>query len=135
MLIAAFLTFAKIASGQDKDAIATIDFVKIENGKFAEALFFYEHNWKVYRDVALERGYIKGYSVLSVNNDATSNYNLMLITEYEDSSQYNQNEKRFQQIIQTIRPDGPKLLNDLSPDEFRKKVLFQKTEIWFKSQE
>lgn len=131
LLLVALLLFANISFGQSETTITTIDFVKIKNNKRQEALFFYENNWKVYRDVALKNGYITSYKLLTTSADTTANFDLILITEYADSSQFKLNEERFQQIIKATRPDGPKLLNELKPNDFRQNLFFKQTETLF----
>ena len=116
-------TSTTISLAQGPTSISTIDFVKIKDGKRQEALFFYENNWKVYRDIALEKGYIKSYRLLTTIADTTANFDLILVTEYADSSQYKIREERFQQIIKANRPDGPKLLNEFKPNDIRLNVF------------
>lgn len=113
--------------------MTTIDFVKIKNNRRQEALFFYENNWKLYRDIAIKKGFIQSYRLLSTTADSIADFNLILITEYADSLQYKLSEERFQQIIKTTRPEGPKLLNELKPADFRQNVFFKQTETLFNS--
>ena len=130
-LLFALLLFANISFGQSETTITTIDFVKIKNNKRQEALYFYENNWKVYRDIALKNDYIKSYKLLTTSADTTANFDLILITEYADSSQFKLNEERFQQIIKATRPNGPKLLNELKPNDIRQNLFFKTTETLF----
>jgi hypothetical protein len=106
-------------------SITKMDFVKIKNGKQKEALFFYENNWKVYRDIALEKGYIKSYKLVTTLADSIANFDLILITEYADSLQEKLSEERFQLIIKEKSPNGPKLLNDLKPNDFRQNLFLK----------
>lgn len=131
LFLVALLFFANISFGQSETTITTIDFVKIKNDKRQETLFYYENNWKVYRDIALEKGYIKFYKLLTTSADTSANFDLILITEYADSSQFKLSEERFQQIIKETRPNGSKLLNELKPNDFRQNVFFKKTETLF----
>jgi hypothetical protein len=110
----------------DAQSISIIDFVRIKDNKKTEALFYYENNWKVYRDIALKKGYIKSYNLLQTKPDSLASFNLMLITEYSDSTQHSLAEDRFNQIIKEIRPNGPKLLNSLKPNEFRQSVFLRR---------
>lgn len=128
IFLSACILFLNCSFGQTETTLTTIDFVKIKNNKRPEALYYYENNWKVYRDIALKNDYIKSYKILSTSADSTANFDLILITEYSDSSQFKLNEERFQQIIKSIRPDGPLLLNELKPNEFRQIVFFKTTE-------
>ncbi|AQG79317.1 hypothetical protein [Spirosoma montaniterrae] len=118
-----------VTLAQRSAPVAIVDFVKILNGRQQEAIFYYENNWKVYREVALEKGYIKGYKLMRTASDSTANFDLMLITEYTDSLQYNLSEERFQQIIKDRSPNGSKLLNDYKPGDFRKNLFFKKSRI------
>ncbi len=123
-LIFCFLLLISVTSlGQTKGAISVIDFVKIKNDKRNETLYFYENNWKIYRDSALKNNYIKSYELLTTKTDSIANFDIMLITEYSDSLQLKLGEERFQKIIKEIRPNGPKLLNDLKPNDFRQNVF------------
>ncbi len=97
--------FGGLTFAQSPAAISAMDFVKIKNGKRQEALFFYENNWKVYRDAALKKGFIKSYRILSVPGDAAGDFDLILVTEYNDMTQYKSAEERFQQIIKSMRPE------------------------------
>jgi len=119
------LAFLKEVRSQ---TITSIDFVQIVNGHRAEAIYFYDNNWKVYREEALKKGYIRSYQLLEVQPDSLSNYQLMLLTEYHDQTVYDRREENFQKIIKELRPDGAKLLNELKPDLFRKVVYFKLTQ-------
>ena len=132
-LFAAALFFVVPLFAKAQSAICILDFVKIKNKKYSEALYFYEHNWKVYRDVALKSGFIKSYKLLTNDADPTANYDIILITEYPDSVQYKLSETHFQNIINTVSPKGWKLLNGLKPDEFRQTLFFRRMETKFSS--
>lgn len=76
----------------------------------------------------MEKIFIKSYKLLTTSADTIANFDLILITDYADSSQFKLNEERFQQIIKETRPDGLRLLNQLKPNDFRQNVFFKKTE-------
>jgi hypothetical protein len=125
-VVLVMLIVATVGWAQAQSTVSVIDFVRIKNGKQREALFFYENNWKVYREIAIEKGYIKAYQLLTTQPDTTRNFDLMLITEYADSLQLALSEDRFQKIIKTTSPNGPKLLNDLKPGDFRINVFLKR---------
>jgi hypothetical protein len=133
LLFITLLFFMNISSGQCQTMVSIIDFVKVKNDKHQEALYYYENNWKVFRDIALAKGYIKSYRLLSTKADSMSNFDLILMTEYADSTQYKLSEERFQKIIKEASPNGLKLLNELKPNDFRQNVFFKKTETLFTS--
>ena len=103
--------------------ISVINFVRVKNNRYAETRYYYENNWKVYRDTALSLRYIQSYSLLEVPADSIGNFNFILITEYADSIQFILAEPRFQAIIKAMRPGGPIFLNDFKANDFREIVL------------
>lgn len=128
-----FLLITKLSSGQTNQAVSVIDFVKIKNNYRKEALFYYENNWKASRDIAVRKGYIQSYSLLSTTPDSSADFDLMLITVYKDSAQLSLVEERFQEIFKEMRSGGPVLLNDIKPGDFRQNVFSKKAETIFSS--
>ncbi len=100
-----------------------MDFVKIKPGKTAEAMFFYENNWKPYRDLAIKKGVIQSYQIVKAQPDSVNNFDLILITVYKDSTQHAESEANFRSILTALRPNGPLLLNDVKPADFRQNVF------------
>jgi len=132
-LIPVFLIlFSTVSFGQADPSVTIIDFVKIKNNNTKEAIYYYEKNWKASRDIALAKGFIKSYRLLSTTADSAADFDLVLITEFKDSAQYNLVEERFQAIFKEMRTGGPILLNDLKPSEFRQNVFNKKAETIFK---
>lgn len=118
------LLFGVQLSGTAQTSSVTLmDFVKIRNGKTAEALYFYENNWKPYRDLAIKKKVIQSYELVKANPDSLNNFDLILITTYKDSTQYAKSEENFRSILTQLRPNGPLLLNELKPTEFRQNVF------------
>lgn len=113
-----------VAAQKSKEVII-MDFVKITEGRKAEALFFYENNWKVYREEAIKKKIIKSYELVEAKPDSLNNFDLVLITVYHDSLQHSKSEENFAPILKQLRPNGPVLLNNLKPNEFRKNVFFK----------
>lgn len=117
VLLAAF-SFKK-----GNDPIAVIDLVKIKSNNRSEAVYFYQNNCLKYRQVAVKKGYISSYSLMIDKKVSdTSLYDIMLITVYPDSLAYKNSEINFRKIIDSLRPNGPLLINGLKPNEFREIV-------------
>jgi len=125
-----FVFCAVSSFGQNGSAISVMDFVKIKNDKKAEVLYYYENNWKIYREMALKKEVIISYRILTTTPDSTSDFDLIMITEYADSSHFNLAEERFQKIIKEIRPNGPILLNEIKPADFRQNILTKTATYW-----
>lgn len=100
------------------NAIRIMDFVKINPEKEAEALFFYENNWKIYREKALEKGYISNYEMIRVKANETLNFDFILMTEFPDAAALENVELNFQPIMRELRPNGPVFLNELRQKDF-----------------
>jgi len=119
--------------GQDGEAISTVDFVQILYDNQAEALFYYENNWKPLRDTALAKGYITSYEMLETPFTEDAPFHLMLITTYADEEQFAKREEHFLPLVETS--GGLKLLNDKQPDAFRKSVFVkEKSKVLVKGQ-
>ena len=116
---------------QSPKFIQTMEFVKVKNDKHREATYFYENNWKVFRDIALENGFIQSYQLLTISADSIADFDFLLITAYSDSLQLKQSEERFQKIIKEVRPNGPRLLNGLKPNDFRQNLYSKEAKILF----
>lgn len=117
------LETAHVATQARPDIFLTIDFVKIVSDRRQEALYFYENNWKVYREEALRRGIIDSYELVEASSEKNTDFDLMLVTRYKGKEQHAASEKNFEPILKELRPSGPKLLNALRPEEFRKNVF------------
>ena len=131
-----FLSFflIKTAAAQQSGPVVLMDFVKFKDGKKAEAVYFYENNWKLYRDIAVKKNVIKSYELMKVAPDSLNNFDLILITSYRDSLQLLESEENFRPIVNEARPNAPALLNHLKPAAFRQNVFFKVTQPIFSSQ-
>ena len=101
----------------------TIDYVKIKDGRRDEALYFYENNWKLYRDEAIKRGVIHSYQMLESIPSTTAPFDIILITWYKNEDQHKNSEKNFEPILKELRPSGPKLKNGIGIDDFRQSLF------------
>ncbi len=102
--------------------VTVTEFIKITNDKRAEAIFYYENNWKAFRKAAIERGVIDSFDLIVSKSDEKLDFDIILITRFKDSSSFDKAEENFQVIIKEIRPDGIKLLNETKPSDFRESI-------------
>lgn len=133
LLIALFIAVSSLSQAQGSKPVILMDFVKIKDGKKAEAMFFYENNWKLYREIALKKKIIHSYEIVEAAADSLNNFDLILITSYKDSVQYLKSEENFRPILAAARPNGPLLLNDIKPADFRQNVFYRITTPVFSS--
>ncbi len=113
--------------------VTVMDFVQVKEDRRAEAIYFYENNWKLYRDIAVKKGYILSYRLELATADSAAAFDLVLITEYKDSLQYINSESNFRGILNSARPNGPLLLNHLQPADFRNNLFVKVTKNLFRS--
>ena len=98
LLILFALSYTSLLGRKKTEKIATLDFVQILDGNKAEALFYYENNWKALREKALKQGKIDSYQILEVDETADAPFHLVLITTYANSKQYYSKEDSFREI-------------------------------------
>ncbi len=102
--------------------IESVDFVKIKNGKRDEARYYYENNWRAYRAEAVKRGLIHSFEYVELAADSNSPFDLLLITRYQNATQFQDREKIFGPLIKELAPNGPFLKGVIKPDDFRQVV-------------
>jgi len=102
-------------------SINTVDLVRVKSGHIEEAVYYYEQNWKKFREDARAAGYILGYRLL-VDRRLTGQETLLLITEYADEEQYARREENFALVMEASNEGGIMLLNEVEPGEFREVV-------------
>lgn len=108
------------------DEISTVDFIQIIDDQRDEAIYYYQNNWQILRDQAVEKGFISSYQFYETPFSEEAPFHIILITTYSDRKQYEKREENFGELI---KANGPlKLLNDLQPGSFRK-TLFSKEEV------
>ncbi len=101
--------------------IETIDFIKVKDGRRDDARYYYENNWRLYRDTAVKRGVIHSFEYIDVSTINPS-FDIILITRYSDEEQFKKSEEAFAAIIKELTPNGPFVRGSSKPDEFRKVV-------------
>ncbi len=122
--IVIFVTLLKVFSisyGQNDGKISTVDFVQILNDNKEEALYYFQNNWKVLRDMAVKKDFIHSYQFLEVPPSGDAPFHLMFITTYLNEEQYNMREDHFAELIEERGP--LKLLNNKKPEVFRKSIF------------
>ena len=126
-MLIGFLSYQQAFS--QKPSYVALDIIKVKNGGWNEALYFFENNWKLYREDAIRQGIISSYQMLVNKTDSMSN-NIILITEYPDSLSYRKSEENFRPILKRIHPDGPIYLNEKRRNDFMQLEVFNWYKVW-----
>ncbi|WP_299072735.1 PQQ-dependent sugar dehydrogenase [uncultured Paraglaciecola sp.] len=101
--------------------INLIEAIKVKNGHRAEALFYYQNNWRIFRESALARGYIDSYEFVEASSQQNAEFDFLLITRFANQDQQDKSEQRFDKII--AQRTGLMLLNEIEPKDFRQSVF------------
>lgn len=115
------ICFLSVASHAQEKIVTVFEAVKIKNEKRAEAVYYYENNWKVLREQAVKKGYIHSFEFFESKADEQAGFDLVLITRFKDQAQYEKAEENFKELIEA--KGGLRLLNELKPGEFRQRVF------------
>jgi hypothetical protein len=119
VILTCFLLLVITGTGHaQSNPISTVDVVKGKQKFEKEVMFFYEQNWKAFRDEALRLGHISSYQLIRTATDSTGHFSLILITGYPDSLKFRMVEENFRPIMQKLAPKGPKMLNEVKRNEF-----------------
>ncbi|MEJ0031607.1 MAG: hypothetical protein WDO15_15070 [Bacteroidota bacterium] len=113
-IIIALLLAGKVATAQ----VTTVDVVKVKGEYEKEAVYFYDNNWKVFREKALERKYISGFELVKSKPDTTGVLTIVLITRYPSEGLYAEAEKNFGVVMKEVAPNGPRMMNSVQRKEF-----------------
>lgn len=127
LLLTGFLSYQQ--ANAQKTSYVAMDIIKVKNGLWNEALYFFENNWKTYREDAIQQGIISSYKMLVNKADSVTN-NIVLITEYPDSLSYRKSEENFRPILKKIHPDGPIYLNEKRRNDFMQIEVFNWYRVW-----
>ncbi|MEM9390168.1 MAG: hypothetical protein AAGA02_06825 [Bacteroidota bacterium] len=122
--ILAFVFFlSEAAMAQSNTRISTIEFVRIIDDNREEALFYYQNNWKVLREMAVKKGYIDSFELLEAEFTEDQPYHIILMTTFANKDQFEKREEHFEELIKV---KGPlRLLNEKKPSEFRKNLYLK----------
>ncbi|MEM6362336.1 MAG: hypothetical protein AAF731_19770 [Bacteroidota bacterium] len=111
------------ATAQSDTRISTIEFVQILDDNREEALFYYQNNWKVLREMAVKKSYIDSFGLLEVEFTEDQPYHIILMTTFANKDQFEKSEQHFEELI---KAKGPlRLLNEKKPGEFRKNLYLK----------
>ena len=109
-----------LVHGQHDDRISTMEFVQILDNNKEETIYYYQNNWKVLREMAIEKNYIHSYQLLETPVEGEP-FQIILMTTYANKEQYDRREDHFAELIK--EKGDLRLLNDKQPAEFRKSLF------------
>jgi hypothetical protein len=97
--IAAFSTKTIESAENINESVWSIDLVTTLPGQQAEYLEHIRNNWAQGRRIITEHGEIRSYKALSAPQDSSRGWDVMLMTEYSDSSSWSDREAIFSEVF------------------------------------
>ncbi len=116
------------SSESSPESVWAIDLVRTLPGGQSLYVENIERNWASARDVALSRGAIRSYRALVAPRDSVRGWDVMLITEYSDSTAFRNREAIFESIFES--PDYERFDIGVASSELRD---FFQSEVTMKS--
>ena len=126
LALAAFIFIAGCLDAPDEQAVSvepdpvntvwTVDLIRTLPGQQAEYLRNIEANWAGARRIARERGVVLAYQAFVAPPDSLRGWDVLLMTEYADSSTWAQREPIFESIFASpeyVRVPTAKPLSEL----------------------
>ncbi|KXJ98651.1 MAG: redoxin domain-containing protein [Acidobacteria bacterium OLB17] len=113
----------KVIALADAPIYTVVEFVKFKEGLAKQAEYFYENNWRLYREEAKKRNVIASFDMMKAGPEAGGTFDLILVTRYRGKEQFDNSEKGFEPILKELRPNGPALLDGIKPKAFRETVF------------
>ena len=93
------------AKQEPRSTVWAIDFVQTKDGQFENYMRFIDANWRTARDEMQRAGAVVSFSV-SIDPTGAKDWNVMLLTEYADLTQFEAREQSYQRAIAKVRPNG-----------------------------
>ncbi len=84
-----------------QDTVWTVDLIKTLPGQQANYIRSIENNWAGARHLARERGAVLSYQAFAAPQDSTRGWDVILMTEYADSTQWANRETTFEAIFES----------------------------------
>lgn len=96
--------------------VTTVETVDIRPGMEVEAREYYRRGWMAAREEAVRRGVIQGFELL-VARPSDEHAELVLITRYADTDQFDNREANFAAVFDSIGLSGPIVVDGKARDE------------------
>ena len=120
MCFAVMPTQSAMAQADGSPPVWTIDLIKSLPGGQADYLRNIEANWSGARDLAVERGAVLSYQALAAQPDSSRGWDIILLTEYADSTAWSNREEIFTAIFES--PEFVRVPMDRPSSELREFV-------------
>jgi hypothetical protein len=102
LVIAAISVFAQINRPYHNGSVWGIGFIRIKPGMDTAYMNYVAGEWKAEQEAQKKDGNILSYKVLSVEGHTTTEFNLMLMTEYKSLAAMEASEEKAEAVAQKV---------------------------------
>ena len=95
-------SFAQINRPYRNGTVWSIGFIRMKPGMDTAYLNYVASDWKREQDALKKDGQIISYKVLQTEGHGSTDFNLMLMTEYKDLATYEKNLEKADALLQTV---------------------------------
>lgn len=111
----------RVAAAQAVRSVWAVDFVRTKPGQSAAYLASVRDNWAAARYYAQRAGYIVSYKAYTTRPDSSADFDVVLMTEFADSTAFRKAEENFAKIFKQYFPT-PSSTRDLRDIRFHKEM-------------
>ena len=107
-LVLSVVVFAQVNRPYRNGTVWSIGFIKMKPGMETAYLNYVAGDWKREQEALKKDGQIVSYKVLQTEAHGSTDWNLMLLTEYKDLAAYEKSLDRTDALLQTVIGDDEK---------------------------
>jgi hypothetical protein len=108
VLTLSIVAFAQVNRPFKNGSVWSIEFIRMKPGMETAYLNHIAGDWKRSQEALKKDGQIISYKVLQTEAHGSSDWNLMLMTEYKDLATYEKNLEKTDALLQTVIGDDEK---------------------------
>jgi|SRR6185369_8343733 len=113
LLVCAVLTlsvvvFAQVHRPYRNGTVWNIGFIRMKPGMETAYLNYIAGDWKREQEALKKEGQIISYKIIQSEAHGSTDFNLMLMTEYKDLATYEKNEEKADALLQTVSGNDEK---------------------------
>lgn len=102
LLTLSIVVVAQVARPYHNGTVWSIGFIVMKPGMDAAYLNYVAGDWKREQEALKKDGQILSYKVLQTEGHSSTDFNLMLMTEYKDMATREANEAKAEKLMQTV---------------------------------
>jgi hypothetical protein len=102
MMTLSVVIFAQVSRPYSNGSVWNIGFISMKPGMDKAYLNYVATDWKREQEALKKDGQIISYKVLQTEAHSSTDFNLMLMTEYKDMATLEANQAKADQLLQTV---------------------------------